>query len=73
MTMITMMFRIFPLQSGIVAIMSRQLIRHCRRPRILGAATPTGLFLAIVVVLAGLSSSMTATSDAEYIVEEKDW
>ena len=63
------MFRIFPTQSGIVAIMSRQLIRHCRRTSILGAASPTGLFLA--VMLAGIISSMTVATAAEYIVEDR--
>ena len=69
--MITVMFRIFPSQSGIVAIMSRQLIRHCRKTSGLRAATLTRLFLAIVVVFAGLSFSMTMAVAAEYIVEDR--
>ena len=70
--MITLMFRIFPTQSGIVAIMSRQLIRHCRKTSGLRVATLARLFLAIVVVFAGLIPSMTMAVAAEYIVEDRE-
>ena len=67
-----LMFRIFPTQSGIVAIMSRQLIRHCRKTSGLRVATLARLFLAIVVVFAGLIPSMTMAVAAEYIVEDRE-
>ena len=69
--MIAVMFRIFPSQSGIVAIMSRQLIRHCGKNSVFRATTLTRLFLAIVVVLVGLSPSMPMAVAAEYIVEDR--
>jgi hypothetical protein len=71
MTMITMMFRIFPTQSGIVAIMSRQLIRHCGSVIGLRVATLTRLFLTIVVLFLGLSTSIKMAGAAEYIVEDR--
>ena len=67
----TVMFRIFPSQSGIVAIMSRQLIRQCGKTSCLSAKTLIRLFLAIVIVLTGLSSSMRTATAAEYIVEDR--
>ena len=67
-----LMFRIFPTQSGIVAIMSRQLIRHCMKTSGLRVTTLTRLLLAIVVVFAGLSPSMTMAVAAEYIVEDRE-
>ena len=69
--MITVMFRIFPTQSGIVAIMSRQLIGHYGESSILRVATLTRLFLAILVMPAGLSPSMPMAFAAEYIVEDR--
>lgn len=69
--MIDVMFRIFSSQSGIVAIMSRQLIRHYGKNSIFRETTLTRLFLAIVVVLVGLSSSMPMAVAAEYIVEDR--
>ncbi len=69
--MIDVMFRIFSSQSGIVAIMSRQLIRHYGKNSIFRETTLTRLFLAIVVVLVGLSSSMPMAGAAEYIVEDR--
>ena len=67
-----LMFRIFPTQSGIVAIMSRQLIRHCRKTSGLRVTTLTRLLLAIVVVFAGIGPSMTMAVAAEYIVEDSE-
>lgn len=69
--MIDVMFQIFSSQSGIVAIMSRQLIRHYGENSIFRETTLTRLFLAIVVVLVGLSSSMPMAGAAEYIVEDR--
>ncbi len=69
--MIDVMFRIFSSQSGIVAIMSRQLIRHYGKNSVFRATTLTRLFLAIVVVLVGLRSSMPMAGAAEYIVEDR--
>ena len=69
--MIDVMFQIFSSQSGIVAIMSRQLIRHYGKNSVFRATTLTRLFLAIVVVLVGLRSSMPMAGAAEYIVEDR--
>ena len=70
--MITMMFRIFPSQSRIVVIMSRQLIGFHRSVTGLRVTTLTRLFLTIVVVFVGLGPSMTMTGAAEYIVEDRE-
>ena len=69
--MIHLMFRIFPSQSGIVAIMSRQLSRQCGKTSDLRATTLIRLFLAIVIVLIGISTSMRMATAAEYIVEDR--
>jgi len=69
--MIHLMFRIFPTQSGIVVIMSHELIRHQQKNDFVGAAALTRMFFAIVAMLAGLSFSMTMTIAAEYIVEDR--
>ena len=69
--MFLVMFQIFSSQSGIVAIMSRQLIGHYRSFIGLGATSLTRLSLAILVVFAGISSSMTMGTAAEYIVEDR--
>jgi hypothetical protein len=71
MTMITMMFRIFPTQSGIVAIMNRQLIRHITGTRVVGAAF-FGRFVHVSAVVCAVFGAFLATSRAaEYIVEDR--
>ncbi|MDA7994491.1 MAG: hypothetical protein MPJ25_15790, partial [Pirellulales bacterium] len=67
-----MMFRIFPLQSGIVAIMNRQLIRHCEKTSALRVTTLIRLFLAIVILPTAFSSSVRMATAAEYIVEDRE-
>ena len=57
----------FPTQSGIVVIMSRQLIRHDWKSNVWGAGTFMGLFRATMIVLAGLSPSIPMVFAAEYI------
>ena len=66
-----LMFRIFPTQSGIVAIMSRQLIRHFMESRVLRASSLSQLFYAIVFTCTGLTSGMRIIVAAEYIVEDR--
>ena len=69
--MTPLMFRIFPTQSGIVAIMSRQLIRHYMKIRVLRASSFSRLFYAIVFVCTGLGFGMRMIVAAEYIVEDR--
>ena len=66
-----LMFRIFPTLSGIVAIMSRQLIRHFMETRILRASSLSRLFYAIVFTCTGLGFGMRMTVATEYIVEDR--
>ena len=66
-----LMFRIFPTQSGIVAIMSRQLIRHFMESRVLGTLSRSQFAYAIVLACVGLGLVMTVTDAAEYIVEDR--
>jgi len=66
------MFLIFPPQSGIVAIMSRQLIGHYGKPSVLGVPTLAKLSITIMIVFAGLSSVMPITFAAEYLVDDRE-
>jgi len=69
--MITLMFRIFPTQSGIVAIMNRQLIRHNTGKRVVGAAFFGQLVHGSVVVCAVFGTFLATSRAAEYIVEDR--
>lgn len=66
-----LMFRIFPTQSGIVAIMSRQLIRHFMESKVLETLSRSQFTYAIVFACVGLGLVMTVTDAAEYIVEDR--
>ena len=69
--MITLMFRVFPTQSGIVAIMNRQLIRHNTGNRVVGAAFFGQLVHGSVVVCAVFGTFLATSRAAEYIVEDR--